>query len=398
MDEKQLQALLESMNKSTVEGLEKTFAKYFTGGAGNPLAGKEEKKEEKKFVGDFHKKLGEFALATKAVVTDGKIDERLLTKDSNASGMNSSDPTAGGYLIQTDISQQLIEDVMATGILANRCSKFPVSPNSNGMRFHALDETSRADGSRQGGILAYWENEADQVTKSKPKFREVNMRLKLLTGLCYVTNEALADAAFLGAYLSKWFSREFGFKIDDAIINGTGGGQPLGLLNSPGLLSVSKETDQPAATVLFNNIVKMYNSMPFRNRGNAVWICNPEVEDQLPSLKLEGDTGMWPAYLPPGGLSTAPYGLLRGRPVIPVEQCAALGTKGDIMLVDFSDYYLLEKGGVESAFSVHLRFDYNETAFRWTVRLDGQHIRNSTLAPYKGSKSLSTAVALATRS
>jgi len=385
MDEKALKELLEKMNASTVDSLEKVLSKVFAGGAVNPLAGKEEKK--KTFEGDINRKLGEFAIAAKNAVVSGKIDERLIQKAPT--GMEESDPAAGGYLV--------IEDTMETGILLPRCNRLPVSATSNGMRFHALDETARTDGNRQGGVQAYWENEADQMTKSKPKFREVNMRLNKLTGLCYVTDEMLQDAAFLGAYLSGKFVKEFGFKIDDAIINGLGAGQPLGLLSSPGLVSVAKEADQAAATLVFDNVVKMYNSMPFRNRGNSIWLVNSEVEDQLPSLKLEGDTGMWPAYLPPGGLSTAPYGLLRGRPVIPIEQCAALGTKGDILFVDLSEYYIIEKGGVDSAVSIHLRFDYNETAFRWTVRLDGQHIRNASLTPYKGSKKLSTAISLDTR-
>ena len=97
------------------------------------------------------------------------------------------------------------------------------------------------------------------------------------------------------AYLSGKFVNEFGFKIDDAIVNGLGAGQPLGLLSSPGLVSIAKETDQAASTLVFDNVVKMYNSMPFRNRGKAIWLVNAEVEDQLPSLKLEGDTGV-PAY------------------------------------------------------------------------------------------------------
>lgn len=395
MDETKLKELLEKMNASTVDSLEKVMAKIFASGAGNPLVGKDVEKKDKKFEGNFNKKLGEFALAAKDAVVTGKIDERLLQKAP--SGMNEADPSAGGYAVVTDVAEKLIEDTMETGLLLSRCNRLPVSANSNGMRFHALDETARTDGNRQGGVQAYWENEAAQMTSTKPKFREVNMRLNKLTGLCYVTDEMLGDANFLGAYLSNKFVNEFGFKIDDAIVNGLGAGQPLGLLKSPGLVSIAKETDQAASTVVFNNIVKMYNSMPFRNRMNAIWLVNGEVEDQLPTLKLEGDTGMWPAYMPPGGLSSAAYGLLRGRPVIPIEQCAALGTQGDILFVDLSEYYVIEKGGVDSAVSIHLRFDYNETAFRWTVRLDGQHVRNASLTPYKGSKKLSTAVALDTR-
>lgn len=402
MDPEVLKKLLEDAmgktNASTLEQLNTVLEKNFKALNTNPH-GEPKKEEPKVKFGEFafHKKLGEFALACKNFATVGKLDERLLIKDTSATGMNESDGTAGGFAVGTDVGQAMLDKTIETGILASRCTRLPISAGSNGMRFYAVDETSRADGSRRGGVQAYWENEADQFTLSKPKLRPVEMRLHKLTGLAKATDEMLSDAAFLGAFLAREFVNEFGFKIDDAIINGKGVGQPLGIVNSPGLVTVSKETNQDAATVVYNNVVKMYNSMPYRNRNGAIWVVNGEVEDQLPTLMLEGQASMFPAYMPPGGLSDKPYGTLRGRPVIPIEQCAALGTVGDIMFIDFSDYFIIEKGGIDSAVSIHLRFDYNEQVFRWTLRMDGQHIKNSPLTPYKGTKQTSTAVALQTR-
>ena len=141
--------------------MEKVLDKVFANGVINPLGNKEDK-PKKSFEGDINRKLGEFAIAAKNAVVSGKIDERLIQKAPT--GMEESDPAAGGYLIATDVSQALIEDTMETGILLPRCNRLPVSATSNGMRFHALDETARTDGNRQGGVQAYWENEADQMT------------------------------------------------------------------------------------------------------------------------------------------------------------------------------------------------------------------------------------------
>ena len=93
--------------------------------------------------------------------------------------------------------------------------------------------------------------------------------------------------------------------------------------------------------------------------------------------------GGLPAYMPPGGLSASPYGTLKGRPVIPIEQCAALGTAGDIILADFSQYVTCTKGGIQTASSIHLNFKYDETTFRWVYRADGQPTWNAPLTPYK---------------
>ena len=59
---------------------------------------------------------------------------------------------------------------------------------------------------------------------------------------------------------------------------------------------------------------------------------------------------------------------IKGRPVIPIEYCSAVGTVGDIILADMSQYVTISKGSLESAMSIHLRFDYAEEAFRFIFR------------------------------
>jgi HK97 family phage major capsid protein len=131
---------------------------------------------------------------------------------------------------------------------------------------------------------------------------------------------------------------------------------------------------------------------------NAVWYVNQNTLPQLYTMSIAVGTGGQLVFTPPGGLSAAPYGTLLGRPVVPIEQCAALGTVGDIILADLSKGYILaEKGGIQSAMSIHVRFEYAESVFRFILRMDGQPVRASALTPYKGSETLSHFVALATR-
>jgi HK97 family phage major capsid protein len=101
--------------------------------------------------------------------------------------------------------------------------------------------------------------------------------------------------------------------------------------------------------------------------------------------------------MPAGGLSQSPYNTILGRPVIPIEQCATLGTVGDIIFADLRGYVLATKGGIQADMSIHVKFVYDESVFRFVMRLDGQPLRESALTPYKGSSTLSHFVALATR-
>lgn len=344
------------------------------------------KGEEKRFA-----TFGEQLLAAyRAAAPGGKVDERLTTRA--ASGLNESTPSDGGFLVQQDFVTELLKRTYETGILASRAKKIPISTNANGMKINAVDEDSRANGSRWGGVQTYWEGEADELTGSKPKFRQLELSLKKLTGLCYATDELLQDAAALEAVIRQAFAEEFGFKIDDAILDGSGEGEPLGILNSGAIVKVEKEKDQ-TDTITVENLIKMWNRLWARSRGNAVWYINQELEPYLYTLKL-GDK---PVYIPAGGLSEKPYGTLFGRPVIPLEQCNAAGEVGDIILADIGQYLLIDKGGVKAASSIHVRFLYDENVFRFIYRMDGKPIWNKPLSPYKGSASVSPFVTLAKR-
>lgn len=311
----------------------------------------------------------------------GKVDPRLFNA---ASGLNESVPSDGGFLVQTDFANDLLQEVFTTGILASRCRRQPISGNANSIKINGVDETSRAS-TRYGGIVGYWADEAAEKTASKPKFRKIELSLKKLIGLCYATDELMEDAAALEAFIRGAFVGEFGFLMDDAIINGTGAGMPLGVMNSGCLVSVAKETGQAAATVVAENIVKMYSRRFASMTGNYVWFYNQNIEPQLFTMSLAVGTGGIPIYMPPGGLSDAPYARLMGLPAIAIEQAATLGTTGDIILADFRDGYILaEKGGIKSDMSIHVRFVYDEQVFRFVLRVDGQPVRASALTPYKG--------------
>lgn len=346
--------------------------------------------------------LGEFLQAVYTAAVSPKVDSRLQYSSFEyraASGLQEGVPADGGFLVQTDMAQDLFKLVFDTGILASKCKRVPISSNANSMKINAIAETSRATGSRLGGVRAYWTAEAATKTSSKPAFRQIELSLKKLIGLCYATDEMLQDAATLGAVIRDGFASEFGFQIDDAIINGTGVGQPLGILNSGCLVTQAKDSGQTATTFTATNAINMWSRMLSMSKPSSIWLINTDVTPQLMQMYLGASgTSFTYVYVPPGGLSAAPYGTLLGRPVQEIEQCQTLGTKGDVYLADFSNYILGEKGGVQSDTSIHVKFTTDETAFRFVMRIDGQPTLASAITPFKGSNTLSPFVCVETRS
>jgi len=343
------------------------------------------------------KSLGEQLVAIAQSSRQGAtIDNRLL-EIQNASGANESIPSEGGFLVQQDFATELIQNIHETAVLASKCTRIPISANANSVKMLGVDETSRATGSRWGGVQGYWADEAATITASKPKWRKIELTLNKLMALYYATDELLADSQALEGILRQAFTEELAFLTDDAIYRGTGAGRPLGVLNAGCLVSVTAEAGQAADTVVYENIVKMWSRMPQRSRANAVWYINQELEPQLHQMYLAIGTAGVPVYLPANGVAGQPYGTLFGRPVIPIEHASAPGDVGDILLADMSQYLLADKGGVQTASSMHVKFEYDEMAFRVTYRVDGQPKLAKSITPYKGSNAMSPFVALAAR-
>jgi len=222
-------------------------------------------------------------------------------------------------------------------------------------------------------------------------------------GLNYATSEVLADASALQGITTQGFGEEFAFMIDDAIINGTGAGMPLGVRNCAALKSTTIEAGQDADTVVAENIASMWNNMPAKNRLKAKWYIIQDVEPQLFKMGYKMGTAAIPVFMPPaaagsGGLIGSQNGTLFNRPIQTIEQCQALGDEGDILFLDLSQYLIIEKsGGLNSAASMHVQFLTDQMAFRFTYRLDGQPLWHNTITAYNSGATRSPYVTLAVR-
>lgn len=336
--------------------------------------------------------LGEQLVAVAQAVINQRVDPRLLAA---ASGLSEGVPSDGGFVVQTDFAAQLWERMYEVGALLARVTRIPIGLGRNRIKVPTFDETSRADGARFGGVRAYWAVEAEQATKSKPRFGLLGLELNKLLAIAYATDELVADAGALEAVLRKAFGDEAAFVTEDAMVNGNGAGKPLGIMNSGALITVDKETGQLANTVVVENVVKMWARMWAPSRRRAVWLINQDLETELLTSGITFGTGGQALYRPPIS-DDDPFGRLMGRPVIPVEYGATLGTTGDIIFADFDSYIVADKAP-DFIPSIDVRFDFAETAFRFTYRLDGQPAWAAAVTPKNGTATLSPFVALETR-
>jgi HK97 family phage major capsid protein len=344
--------------------------------------------------------LGDFAQAVRAW-GQGRQDPRLIANASLSTYSSEGVGADGGFAVPPEWRAEIQRLVTGEDSMLAMCDAMPTDSN---MVIVPTDEDTAW--STSGGVRVYRRAEAAAMAQSKMALKDITVRVDEMYALVPVTDQLLEDAPLLGRFLSAKAAEKMDFKITDEVINGTGaGGQMLGIMNAPCLVTVSKESSQAADTLLGANVSKMWARMPRRARANGVWLMNQDLEPQLIGLNIPvknvagtENVGGLPVYIPPGGLSSTPYGTLLGRPVITTEACAAIGDLGDIIFANLKGYFAPYKaGGVREAMSIHLWFDQGVTAFKWTFRVGGQPWLSAAIARKNGSNTLSDFVTLEAR-
>jgi HK97 family phage major capsid protein len=339
-------------------------------------------------------------------VRDWKVrqrkDPRLDRIESNMKAMEAKAPQGasegvlsdGGFLLDPTVTAEIIKPMHEDGPFSNDVRKLPVGNNSNSGWINGVDETSRATGSRWGGVQGYRLAEAGQKTASKPTFRRIQWELKKYAVVIIATDELLNDSTQFSAIAAQASREELNFMLNDDILNGTGLGGPLGIMQSGAVVTVTR-TD--ANKILGTDISAMYQRLSTRSKARAKWYVNSETAPQLDQLFAVGSTAVlfpYAGYDQAQGVRT-----LYGKPIIETEFNAALGTTGDILLADLTEYLLWEEaGGVKESVNMYLYWLTDETAVRFVMRVDGKPSIAAPLTPYKGTLTHSPFVTLSTTS
>jgi HK97 family phage major capsid protein len=207
------------------------------------------------------------------------------------------------------------------------------------------------------------------------------------------------------SYSSK---QEIQYEVVDAMINGRGDVRPLGVINAPCSIKVTRAGSGAISQL---DVDTMWSRQWGFCRRNAVWMCSDDTLLKLDAVAT-ASTG-WPAniYLPQG-YGGNPFPLLKGRPVLPVEQCPALGSTGDLILADWSQYGLVARSAtssddsgmelsyglldsfVEQKSSDQFYFDTDSMVFRYKLRIDGKPLWKQAVTIADGSQTASPFVVL----
>jgi len=300
--------------------------------------------------------------------------------------------TDGGYAVPPAMSSTILAELEDEDSLLARASTDIIATNS---MTYPKDEATPWGTT---GIISEWEGEGGTHTERKPSLKTSTINANKLVSMVKVTDELLEDASALNSYVSRKAASAIRFKTDLALNQGDGVGSPLGFRDAPGTIAVARTDTNVAELEVRSMWVRLYG--PWRK--NAVWLANQDVETHLMVMQglVKNDAGTenvggYPIYLPQGGYSASPFATLFGRPVIYTQTCDAVTNKGDICLVDMTQYRAVQKGGMRADSSIHLHFDQDITTFKFVMRVGGQPMWESAISPRSGSVTLSGFVVLA---
>ena len=391
--EQKLDALIKTQGDSYIQAqLKEKMADVVKGAAVEDEKLKEADKDNKKF-----KSLGDFLLAVRRFRMNRDLDNRLtfITKDSQfvktAGHMEIGEDSQGGFLVPEVYQKELQQIALENEIVEpNGATVFPPIATDS-LKIPTIVDTSHAS-SVFGGVVAYWTAERGEKTPTKPAFGQIELVPKKLAGLTYTSNELLMDSAIaLEPLIKRMFGTAMGYFKDDAFLNGTGAGQPMGILSCGALKTVFRNT---VNRVFFEDLREMYACMLPSSHRYAFWVINPSVLPDLigmTSNDLAPAAGTNPIWLNHQMGATSPLpGTIFGRPFIISEKMPGLGTQGDIGYFDFRYYLIFNRQPITIDASTHVAFTTDETCWRFVLRVDGQCWPQSPITPRHAAAPVTT--------
>jgi HK97 family phage major capsid protein len=315
----------------------------------------------------------------------GQSDTRLRA------GTFTGGDSSGGFAIPGAILQRWLDLALEDEIVRSRAISWPIPMGAREISVPSWDVGDRSDGTI-GGLSIEWESEdppsdADlQVAKTKL----ITLHARRGAIYCEATNELLEDSSQFEAQLNAIMARALSYGLDRAfLIDGTGANSPLAIINSPALITHTRNT---AGHILWDDVAGMFARLSPSSFRFATWITHTSCLPELMKISIPVGTGG----------SVAPQALterdgrytLFGRECLFTEKVSPLGSLSDLMLCDFSQYAIGLKADARIDKSAHLGFRRNKTIFRIQGRWDGQPVLSGPTQPPNSAATTSPFIVL----
>lgn len=284
----------------------------------------------------------------------------------------SNDPE-GGYLVPGEFEATLVQYDTEPAIVWPRATVWPMNSDKLGMpKLKQRPDEDESDFDHFAGVSFTWTDEGGQKEETEPDFEFLELIVHELSGYTEITNILLEDSAInLMNFLTGLFRRAYVWITDRVFIRGNGARQPLGIVPDPATLTVNRST---AGTVTYADLLSMDSKLPSVFDNGAVWFMSKKVINAFRGqVDGNGQPILQEFYMGPSSIEKGPVQYVLGYPVVRSDgKTYPLGTKGDVILGNWTWYYIGDRRRFTLDTSAHYKFRRNKTAIRVCGRLDGQ--------------------------
>jgi HK97 family phage major capsid protein len=292
-----------------------------------------------------------------------------LPRHNTANGYVSKTPMAasagdtGGYLVPPELSARILETVAEDAFFLRLATVQPMQSRELRMPYwDAVTAPAAGVSPFFGGAQLSWTAEGGAILETEPKLRMLELTAWTISGHVVASNQLIQDAgSVLENYLLNLFGRALAWHLQYAFLRGDGVGKPLGVLNAPAALTVTRAV---ANQFSLPDAAKMLGKLLPGSVRTAVWIMHPSVMTQLAQQSGWQPNQPYDAHGAPG--------VLAGLPVYISEALPKLGTKGDVILVDPRLYVIGRRAELDVAVSPEVYLTRLQTVYRITARMDGR--------------------------
>jgi HK97 family phage major capsid protein len=343
--------------------------------------------------GDPKKSFGDFCLAV-ARNDKGYLERHygsVFQPWQTKAALGDSSGAAGGYTVPPEFYQGLMQLIAEQVFVRPRAFVLPMAGAT--LQIPYLDVTTAQSAGVSpffGGVQMTWTAEAQTRTETEPQFKQMELKAWELSGYSVSSNVLLQDSVVgLEKFLMTLFAGAIGWFEEYAFLQGNGSGKPQGMVTAGASVPVTR---QGANLVQFADVANMWSKLLPASWATAVWAFSPSVVPQLLQLKDGNNRAIFISI--DQGITRTPTWSLLGRPAFATEKLPALGTRGDLVLIDPSLYVIGDRMQIEVAASEHVNFLKNQMTWRVVERVDGQPWLDKPVTLQDGATQVSPFVVL----
>ena len=321
-------------------------------------------------------------------VISGRHDPRLIM----AAGQGEAGGPIGGFLLTSAIEAQILRLVLDASIFAGRAQfRAMTAPVQEFPAFST--EMDGANGTYYG-LQRQWLPESGTATVQTATLDMRELKAHRAAYVVKLTNQLLQDVPGFEQQLLALIAGAIGHFQDVDILNGTGAGQPRGVLTAPATIVVPKEAGQAADTIVYANVLNMWSRLAPSSAADAIWLASPSCLPQLETMTVV--VGAGGSHVKALTETAGRYSLL-GRELVVTHKCKPVGDQGDLALLDPSQLLVGIRAGMIVARSEHVGFLDDSTHLRVITRWDAQPTWKAAHSPGSGHPTSSPYVTLGAR-